>query len=120
MYKVSKNFDMNISFEELINYNKTCKVDLNSTHHFDSFEGLLVYVSHPQGKESFSIQLGVDEDGIVYEGDYGCMPNFIEIPIEEGLKLLESYKVLLNARSEFEYLLLKNKLDKDIVKIEIK
>ena len=120
MYKVSKNFEMNISFEELISNNKTCKVNLNSTHHFESFEGLLIYVSHPQNKEKFTIELGVDVDGIVYEGDYGCIDSFKEIPIEEGLKLLEAYRVLLNARSELEYLLLNNKLEKDEVRVEIK
>ena len=41
-YKVSKNFDMDISFEELINFNKTCKIDLKSNHHFESFNGILI------------------------------------------------------------------------------
>lgn len=120
MYKVSEYFSMNITFDELISNNKTCKVDLDSTHHFESFDGLLIYVTHPDSKEPFNIQLGVNVDGIVYEGDYGCREEFKEIPIEEGLKLLETYRVLLNARSEFESLLLSNKLGKDIVKIDIK
>jgi hypothetical protein len=119
-YKVSKNFEMNITFEELINYNKTCKIDLSSTHHFETYEGILIYVSHPQGKEKFSIELGVDEDGIMYEGDYGCQEEFKEIPIEEGLNILHKYRELHKTRFELEYLLLKNKLDKDIVKVEIK
>ena len=119
-YKVSKDFDMNISFDELIKYNKTCKIDLNSTHHFESFEGILIYVSHPEIEEKFTIELGVVEDGFVYEGDYGCMDEFIEIPIEEGLKILDTYRELLNKRSDLEYLLLKNKLDKDSVFVEIK
>lgn len=119
-YKVSKNYDMSISLEELIKYNKTCKVDLDSTHHFDTYEGILIYVSHPEAKEKFSIELGVDEDGIMYEGDYGCEDNFKEIPIEEGLKILETYRELLNNKNELELLLLKNKLDKDMISIKIK
>ena len=119
-YKVSKDFDMNISFDELIKYNKTCKIDLNSTHHFESFEGILIYVSHPEIEEKFTIELGVTDDGFVYEGDYGCMDEFTEIPIEEGLKILDTYRELLNKRSDLEYLLLKNKLDKDSVFVEIK
>lgn len=120
MNKVSKNFDMNISFKELIEYNKTCKIYLNSVHHFETHEGILIYVSHPQAEERFSIQLGVDEDGIMYEGDYGCQDGFKEISIEEGLKILESYRKLLIRRSELETLLLENKLDNDTVLVEIK
>lgn len=119
-YRVSKDFDMNIPFEDLIKYNKTCKIDLDSTHHFDTYEGILIYVSHPNNKEKFSKELGADEDGIMYEGDYGCEDSFKEIPIEEGLKILETYRELLNNKNELELLLLKNKLDKDVVSIEIK
>ena len=119
-YKVSKNFDMNISFKELIKYNKTCKINLNSKHHFETYNGILIYVSHPQGKEKFSIELGVDEDGVMYEGDYGCYGSFKEIPIEDGLNILLKYRELLIEKSNLENLLLKNKLDKDIVSIEIK
>ena len=118
-YKVSKNFDMNISFEELIKFNKTCKIDLNSTHHFESFEGILLYLSHPNIKEQFTIEIGVTEDGFVYEGDYGCREEFKEIPIEEGLKILESYRQIVNNANNLEYLLLKNRLDKDRVIIDI-
>jgi hypothetical protein len=120
MYNVSKNFDMNISFEELIKYNKTCKIDLNSTHHFDTYSGILIYLSHPNNKEKFSIELGVTKDGFMYEGDYGCEDKFKEIPIEEGLNILDTYRELVNKAGELESLLLKNKLDKDIVAINLK
>ena len=120
MYKVSKEFDMNISFEELIDYNKTCKVELGTTHHFESFCGLIVYVSHPKVKEKFSIELGVTTDGIVYEGDGVAPKEAKEIPIEEGIKLLETYRVLVNSSSELEYLLVKNDLGKDIVEINMR
>ena len=119
-YKISKNFDMNISFEKLIEYNKTCKIDLNSTHHFETYEGILIYVSHPQIKEKFTIELGIDEYGIMYEGDYGCQDRFKEIPIEEGLNILNKYRELLTTKSDLEYLMLKNKLDKNIIIIGIK
>lgn len=118
-YKVSKNFSMNISFEELINYNKTCKIDTSSEHHYESYSGILIYVSHPQNVEDFTIQLGVDEDGIVYEGDYGCRDTFEEIPIEEGLKILSKYRELIVTKSDLECLLSKNRLDEDVVKVEI-
>lgn len=107
-YKVSKNFDMNITFEELINYNKTCKVEYGNVRNFESYNGLLIYVSHPQDREEFSIELGVCEDGITYEGDYGCQDSFKEIPIDEGLKLLEIYRQFINSKIEFNNLLSEN------------
>lgn len=119
-YKVSKNFDMNISFEELIGFNKTCKIDLNSTHHFESFSGILIYLSHPNKEEPFTIELGVTEDGFMYEGDYGCLDEYKEIPIEEGLKILETYRQLVLNASNLEMLFLNNKLDKDRVILNIK
>lgn len=118
-FKASRNFDMNISLEELIKYNKTCKIDMNSTHHFDTYEGILIYVSHPQNEEKFSIELGVDEDGIMYEGDYGCQVDFKEIPIEEGLNILSKYRELLISASDLECLLMDNGLDKNIVTVKI-
>ena len=118
--KQSKHWDMNISLEELIAYNKTCKINLNSTHHFDTYNGILIYVSHPNEQEPFLIELGVDEDGIMYEGDYGCREEYKEIPIEEGLKILEKYKKLADTGGDLELLLLNNKLDKDIVEIKLR
>ncbi|BAO04800.1 uncharacterized protein CBO05P1_081 [Clostridium botulinum B str. Osaka05] len=120
MYKVSKNFDMNISFDELIKYNKTCKINLKSTHHFETFEGILIYVSHPHNEEKFSIELGVDEDGIMYEGDYGCEDKFKEIPIEEGLKILEKYREFINAKLELECILSINGLSDNYIPFKIK
>ncbi|WP_207731544.1 hypothetical protein [Clostridium botulinum] len=120
MYRVSKNFGMNISFDELIKYNKTCKIHLKSTHHFETYEGILIYVSHPQCKEKFSIELGVDEDGIAYEGDYGCEDNFKEILIEEGLKILERYREFINAKLELENILFTNNLSDSYISFEIK
>lgn len=119
-YKQSKNWDMDITLEELISNNATCKIDLDSTHHFETYEGVLIYVSHPSKEEKFTIELGICEDGIMYEGDYGCQDKFKEIPIEEGLDILVRYGELLDTRHNFEYLLLKNNLDKDVVRIVIK
>ena len=119
-YKQSKNWDMDITLEELISNNATCKIDLDSTHHFETYEGVLIYVSHPSKEEKFTIELGICEDGIMYEGDYGCQDKFKEIPIEEGLDILVRYGELLDTRHNFEYLLLKNNLEKDVVRIVIK
>lgn len=119
-YKQSKNWDMDITLEELISNNATCKIDLDSTHHFETYEGVLIYVSHPSKEEKFTIELGICEDGIMYEGDYGCQDKFKEIPIEEGLDILVRYGELLDTRHNFEYLLLKNNLDKDVVRVVIK
>lgn len=120
MYKVSKNFDMNISFDELIKYNETCKIDLKSTHHFETYRGILIYVSHPKSEEKFSIELGVDEDGIMYEGDYGCEDKFKEIPIEEGLKILEKYREFINIKLELECILSTNGLSDSYISFKIK
>lgn len=119
-YKESKNWDMGMSLNELIKYNKTCKIDLNSTHHFDTYNGILIYVTHPQVGEPFSIELGVDKYGIMYEGDYGCRNEFKEIPIEEGLKILEQYKQLVETKTHIEWLLFNNNLDKNVVDIKIR
>lgn len=119
-YKQSKNWDMDITLEELISSNATCKIDLDSAHHFETYEGVLVYVSHPSKEEKNTIESGICEDGIMYEGDYGCQDKFKEIPIEEGLDILVKYGELLDTRHNFEYLLLKNNLDKDVVRIVIK
>ena len=43
-YKTSWKWDMDISLEELINYNETCKIDLESTHHFETYDKILIYV----------------------------------------------------------------------------
>lgn len=119
-YRESKNWDMEMSLNELINYNKTCKIDLNSIHHFDTYNGILIYVTHPQVGEPFSIELGVDEDGIMYEGDYGCRNEFKEISIEEGLKILEQYKQLVETKTHIEWLLFNNNLDKNVIDIKMR
>ena len=119
-YKVSSKFEMNISFEELVSNNKTCKIDLKSTHNFECYNGIIIYLSHPQGKEKFSIRIGVDDEGFRYEGDYGCQDDFKEIPIEEGLKILNVYRELMVKGHELEDLLLTNKLDMDVVETKIR
>lgn len=119
-YKTSWKWDMNISLEELINYNETCKIDLDSSHHFETFNKILIYVSHPNEDEDFTIQLGVDEFGIMYEGDYGCMEEYKEIPIGEGLNILMKYKKFIDSKEELERLFTKNKLSKDIINFEFK
>lgn len=119
-YKVSKNFDLNISFEELIANNKTCKINLESTHHFESFNGILIYLTHPQGRENFSIAMGVDSDGFAYEGDYGCNDDYKEIPIEDGLKILNHYREMIFHRTEMVNLFLNNRLDKDAIDIKLR
>lgn len=118
-YRQSKNWDMEMSLNELINYNKTCKIDLNSTHHFDTYNGILIYVTHPQVGEPFSIELGVDKYGIMYEGD-GCTDGCEEIPIEEGLKILEQYKKLVETKTHIEWLLFNNNLDKNVIDIKMR
>lgn len=119
-YKTSWKWDMDISLEELINYNETCKIDLESTHHFETYDGILIYVSHPQNEEEFSIQLGIDEFGIMYEGDYGCSNEYKEIPIEEGLDILMKYKTFIDSRDELQETFIKNKLSKGAINFEFK
>lgn len=108
---ISKNFDMNISFEELMKYNKDCRVNINSDHHFESFNGVLIFVSHPNIKAPYTIELGVDEFGIVYEGDIGRSDEYPVIPIHDGFELLESYRQMLVSRSNIESVLLSNRLE---------
>lgn len=119
-YKESIKWCMNMSLEELIKYNETCKIDLESTHHFETYDKILIYVSHPQADEKFSIQLGVDEFGIMYEGDYGCSNEYKEIPIEEGLDILMKYKEFIDSKDQLEMLFNENKLSKDVINFEFK
>ncbi|WP_353096337.1 hypothetical protein [Tissierella praeacuta] len=120
MYKQSGHWDTDISLHELIIHNKTCKINLDSTHHFETYEGVLIYVSHPDHKEKFTIQLGVDEEGIMYEGDYGCEESFKEIPIKDGVKILNRYRQLVNEKNRMESTLLDYSLGKDTVHIALK
>lgn len=118
-YQVSKEWDMNISFEELIEYNKDCKIQLNAIHNFETFNGFLLYLSYPNKKEKYTVQLGITDDGFQYEGNYGCCDKYKTIPIEEGLKILEIYRQLIIARDEMECILMKNKTTENISSVNI-
>ena len=109
-------------FKELIDNNKTCKINLDYKHRLENFDGISIYVMHPKSKELFNVELGVNKDGTIYRNDYnyGCRDEYKEIPIEAGLKILMAYKELINKRDDLERLLVRNRLDKCMVKIKIK
>ena len=116
----SELWGMDMSLEKLINHNKYCKINTNSTHHFETYGGILIYVTHPNSTEEYSIQLGVDEFGIQYEGDYGCKDSFKIVPINTGLQILEEYRKLIEQRNRLERLLVRNMLDESTVAINIR
>ena len=81
---------------------------------------MLIYLSYPNSDNKFTIEIGVTEDGFTYEGDSCSINDYKEIPVEEGLRILETYRQLINNASQLEHILLTNKLDKNIVDITIK
>lgn len=119
-YKPCASFDNVVTFEELISYNNTCKINTLSDRHFETYDGIMIYVSHPNVEDKFTIQLGVDETGIQYEGDGGCLDTYKEIPILEGLKILEQYRILRMVKNDLEYTLCCNEVENNSVFINIK
>lgn len=103
--KQSEKWGMDISLDTLLKFNSDALVRFPSSHHFETYEGIVIYVRYPNGKGEYSIQLGVDETGIQYEGDYGATKELPKISIELALKLLITWKELIETRSTMERLL---------------
>ena len=64
--------------------------------------------------------LGVNEDGLMFEGTGNTLNKLTEIPLDKGLLLLENYRQLVNQCYEFKSKLLTYNLCKDSVNLEIK
>jgi len=87
----SKKWDMDISFEELIKHNPTCKIEGEYDSHWsdDGFGGMCLYMQHPLNDTCSSI-ITISKDGFCYDGDGGSTKEFINT--EEAIKKMHDFR----------------------------
>ena len=95
-------------------------IDCNSTHNFEVFNGFVLFIQTPDSNGEYNMILGVNEDGLMFEGTGHTLNELTEIPLDKGLLLLENYIQLVNQCHKFESKLLTHNLCKQIVNLEIK
>ena len=117
---ISKYYDCIYTLEDIANCSDKCMVDCNSTHNFEVFNGFAIFVQTPDSNGEYNMILGVNEDGLMFEGTGNTLNKLTEIPLSKGLLLLENYRQLVNQCCEFESKLLTHKLCKQFVNLEIK
>ena len=81
----STEWDMNIPFKELIDYNNDCIInrDWKKSKHDNCYDGCCIYVKHPEN-DCYETMIGLADDGFVYIGD-GSINDGELVSIEEGL-----------------------------------
>ena len=117
---VSKYYDCVYTLEDIANCSNKCMVDCNSTHNFEVFNGFVLFIQTPDSNGEYNMILGVNEDGLMFEGTGHTLNELTEIPLDKGLLLLENYRQLVNQCHKFESKLLTHNLCKQIVNLEIK
>lgn len=117
---VSKYYDCVYTLEDIANCSDKCMVDCNSTHNFEVFNGFVLFIQTPDSNGEYDMILGVNEDGLMFEGAGHTLNELTEIPLDKGLLLLENYRQLVNQCHKFESKLLTHNLCKQIVNLEIK
>ena len=117
---VSKYYDCVYTLEDIANCSDKCMIDCNSTHNFEVFNGFVLFIQTPDSNGEYNMILGVNEDGLMFEGTGHTLNELTEIPLDKGLLLLENYRQLVNQCRKFESKLLTHKLCKQIVNLEIK
>ena len=117
---VSKYYDCVYTLEDIANCSDKCMVDCNSTHNFEVFNGFVLFIQTPDSNGEYNMILGVNEDGLMFEGTGHTLNELTEIPLDKGLLLLENYRQLVNQCRNFESKLLTHNLCKQIVNLEIK
>ena len=117
---ISKEYDSIYTIEDIAKCSDTCMVDCNSTHNFEVFNGFVIFVQTPVSNGEYNMILGVNEDGLMFEGTGNTLNKLTEIPLDKGLLLLENYRQLVNQCYEFKSKLLTYNLCKDSVNLEIK
>ena len=117
---VSKYYDCVYTLEDIANCSDKCMVDCNSTHNFEVFNGFVLFIQTPDSNGEYNMILGVNEDGLMFEGTGHTLNELTEIPLDKGLLLLENYRQLVNQCHSFESKLLTHNLCKQIVNLEIK
>lgn len=125
MYSVSSKWDHIEHFSSLItNGSKFAYVDFDfkATTKDSIYSGICMYLPHKDGEEY--TQIGVDHEGMYYNGD--CYPaendpsnlgrEIHKLPVMRATMILEKWRNLLNASSEMESELISILgLDKDCV-----
>ena len=117
---VSKYYDCVYTLEDIANCSDKCMVDCNSTHNFEVFNGFVLFIQTPDSNGEYNMILGVNEDGLMFEGTGHTLNELTEIPLDKGLVLLENYRQLVNQCHKFESKLLTHNLCKQFVNLEIK
>ena len=117
---VSKYYDCVYTLEDIANCSDKCMIDCNSTHNFEVFNGFVLFIQTPDSNGEYNMILGVNEDGLMFEGTGHTLNELTEIPLDKGLLLLENYRQLVNECHKFESKLLTHNLCKQIVNLEIK
>ena len=120
MIPVSKYYDCVYTLEDIANCSDKCMIDCNSTHNFEVFNGFVLFIQTPDSNGEYNMILGVNEDGLMFEGTGHTLNELTEIPLDKGLLLLENYRQLVNQCHSFESKLLTHNLCKQIVNLEIK
>ena len=116
---VSKYYDCVYTIEDIANCSDKCMVDCNSTHNFEVFNGFVLFIQTPDSNGEYNMILGVNEDGLMFEGTGHTLNELTEIPLDKGLLLLENYRQLVNQCHKFESKLLTHNLCKQFVNLEI-
>ena len=117
---VSKYYDCVYTLEDIANCSDKCMIDCNSTHNFEVFNGFVLFIQTPDSNGEYNMILGVNEDGLMFEGTGHTLNELTEIPLDKGLVLLENYRQLVNQCHSFESKLLTHNLCKQFVNLEIK
>lgn len=117
---VSKYYDCVYTLEDIANCSDKCMIDCNSTHNFEVFNGFVLFIQTPDSNGEYNMILGVNEDGLMFEGTGHTLNELTEIPLDKGLLLLENYRQLVNQCHSFESKLLTHNLCKQFVNLEIK
>lgn len=114
----SKNWDMDITFEELVKHNEHCKVDRDyKLHKSDScYRGYCMYLKHPNS-EKYTTMIGIGEDGFMYIGD-SCEVNFPLEHTEYIVQEMELYKDWINKMELNKVKLMNKGIDYDNYKEE--
>ncbi len=93
LLKQSKNWDMDITFKELVKHNPKCKVEGEYCQHWsdDGFGYMRLYMQHPSS-EKCSLIIGICEDGFCYDGDGTGLEKLEYIDTNEALKKLHDFR----------------------------
>lgn len=123
-YLVSKDWDCQYTFEELLKYEGSyIKFVINYSKHgsdncYDRFILLFNLPEITNYEDTKYLQVGIKDDGFVYIGDqdYINADNTSLIKTDEAIKFMMSYKEFINSKNKFERELM-NRFNEDCINI---